>query len=37
MDFGSEEQRLKALEEYFDITLTSAEKDAIKGTAVEIR
>jgi arylamine N-acetyltransferase len=37
MDFGSEEQRLNALEEYFDITLTSAEKDAIKGTAVEIR
>lgn len=36
-EFTSEEQRLKALEEHFNITLSPVEKDAIRGTAAEIR
>jgi arylamine N-acetyltransferase len=36
-DFTSEEQRTNALEENFSITLSEIEKDAIKGTANEIR
>lgn len=37
MAFKSEDDRVKALEEYFDISLTPAEREAIKGTVVEIR
>ena len=34
---NSEEDRIGALEKWFDVVLTSGEKDAIKGTAAEIK
>jgi arylamine N-acetyltransferase len=37
MDFKTEGDRVKALEEYFDITLSRAEQEAIKGTVAGIR
>ncbi|KAF2434619.1 arylamine N-acetyltransferase 1 [Tothia fuscella] len=36
-EFESEGERLKALEEHFAISFSEVEKDAIKGTAQEIR
>ena len=36
-EFKTEEDRVKALREHFDIELSAAEQDAIKGTCTEIQ
>jgi hypothetical protein len=37
LEFEGEEDRVKALEEYFGIQLSDVEKEAIKGTCDEIK
>jgi arylamine N-acetyltransferase len=37
LEFGTEEERLKALDEHFGITFSEAERDGIRGSASEIK